>query len=75
MTSDNPAITFVNSFMRNICLVNNGNTHPPALCAGEASDEKLKIDELGSKFDSYIRLTCQAILILSCIELSLRCWC
>ena len=26
------------------------NTRPPALCAGEARDEKLKINELGPKF-------------------------
>ena len=25
----------------------NGNARPPALCAGEAPDEKLKINELG----------------------------
>ena len=27
--------------------MHNGNTRPPALCAGEAPDEKLKINELG----------------------------
>ena len=27
--------------------MNNGNTRPPALSAGEAPDEKLKINELG----------------------------
>ena len=27
--------------------MHNGNTHPPVLCAGEASDERLKINELG----------------------------
>ena len=26
-----------------------GNTHPPALCAGRAPDEKLKISDLGPK--------------------------
>ena len=35
--------------MRNICWLNNGNTHPPTLCAGEAPHEKLKINELGPK--------------------------
>ena len=35
------------SFVRNVCWLNNGNTHPPALCAGEAPDEKPKINELG----------------------------
>ena len=30
-----------------ICWLNNGNTLPPALCAGEVPDEKLKINELG----------------------------
>ena len=35
---------FATSFMRNICWVNNGNTCPPALCAGGAPDE---INELG----------------------------
>ena len=29
----------------------NGSTRPPALCAGEAPDEKLKINELGSNSD------------------------
>ena len=38
---------FVTFFVRNICWVNNGNTRPPALCAGEAPDEKVKINELG----------------------------
>ena len=39
------------SFVRNICWVNNGNTRPPALhvCRREAPDEKLKINELGPK--------------------------
>ena len=32
--------------MRNICLLNNGNTRLPTLCGGEAPDEKLKINEL-----------------------------
>ena len=35
------------SFVRNICWLNNGNTHPPA---GEAPGEQLKINELGPKF-------------------------
>ena len=34
-------------FVRNIYSLNNGNTRPPALCAGEACDVKLKINELG----------------------------
>jgi len=39
------------SFVRSICWLNNGNTRPPTLCAGdrEAPDEKLKINELGPK--------------------------
>ena len=38
---------FATFLVRNICWMNNGNTHPPALCAGEAPDEKLKTNELG----------------------------
>ena len=41
------------SFMINNCWLNNGNTCPPALCAGKAPDEKLKINELGPK-DSHV---------------------
>ena len=37
----------VTSYMRNICWLNNGNTRLPALCGGEAPDEKLRINELG----------------------------
>ena len=38
-------------------MLNNGNTHPPALCAGEALDEKLKINKLGpySPYDSTLK--------------------
>ena len=48
ISDNNLAITLVNFFVRNICWLNNSNTHPPALCAGEAPDEKLKINELGT---------------------------
>ena len=41
------------SFMKNICWLNNGNTCPPALCAGKAPDEKLKINKLGPR-DSHV---------------------
>ena len=40
------------SFVRNICWLNNGNTHLLALCAGEAPDERLKINELGPNLHS-----------------------
>ena len=39
--------------------MDNGNTRPPVLCAGEAPDEKLKINKLGPNkrltliFDSF----------------------
>ena len=46
MSNDHLAITL----MRDICWLNNGNTHPPALCAWEAPDEKLKINELGPNY-------------------------
>ena len=47
VSDDHLAITLsVNFLVRSICWLNN-NTRPPALCAGEASDEKLKINELG----------------------------
>ena len=36
--------------MRNICWLNNDNICPPALCAWEAPDEKLKINELGPNY-------------------------
>ena len=46
MSDDHPAIMFVNFFRDkinniDICWLNNGNTHPPGLYAGEAPDEKL----------------------------------
>ena len=46
--SDNhlATITLVNFFCENIYWLNNGNTHLPALCAGGAPDEKLKINKL-----------------------------
>ena len=34
----------------NICWVNNGNTCPPALCAGEAPDEKLNWGHMLTKY-------------------------
>ena len=46
MSDDPPGIIFLEFF----CLINgndNGNTHPPMSCAGEAPDEKLKLNELG----------------------------
>ena len=48
MSDDHPAIMFVNFFHDkinniDICWLNNGNTHPPGLYAGEAPDEKLRI--------------------------------
>ena len=39
------AIMLVNFFCDKYLLA--GNIHLPALCAGEAPDEKLKINELG----------------------------
>ena len=36
-----------------ICWLNTGITRPSALCAGEAPDEKLKINELGPKYMSW----------------------
>ena len=49
--NDLPGIMFVKFFREKYLLatdkIHNGNTRPPALCAGEAPDEKLKINELG----------------------------
>ena len=45
MTSaDPPSIMFVEFCHEKI---HNGNTRPPALCAGETHDERLKINKLG----------------------------
>ena len=41
-----PGIIFLEFFCEKY-LINNDNTRPPALCVGEASDEKLKIHKLG----------------------------
>ena len=45
MSDDHLAIMLVNFFREKYLLA--GNTHLPALCAGEAPDEKLKINKLG----------------------------
>ena len=49
--NDLPGIMFVKFLHEKYLLatdkIHNGNTHSPALCAGEAPDEKLKINELG----------------------------
>ena len=45
------------SFVRNICWLNNGNAHLSALFAGEAPDEKLKINELGPTNDVASRIS------------------
>ena len=49
ISDDHPASCLSTSFVTklDICWLNNGNTHPPGLYAGEAPDEKLKINELG----------------------------
>ena len=60
--------------MRNICWLNNGNTRLPALCAGEAPDEKLKINKLGPHRtrdqSSYMKTncTCPASTSVLCIN-------
>ena len=46
MSGDPPGVIFL-EFFRLINGNDNGNTRPPTLCAGEALDEKLKINELG----------------------------
>ena len=40
-SGDPPGVIFLEFFCEKM---HNGNTHPPALCAGEAPDEKLKIN-------------------------------
>ena len=47
MSDDHLATTLVKFFLRNIGWLNTGNTRLPALCAGEAPDEKLKVIKLG----------------------------
>ena len=42
-----PAIVFVHNFCQEYGLMHNGNAHRFALCAVEAPDEKLKLNELG----------------------------
>ena len=41
MSGDPPGVIFLEFFCEKM---HNGNTRPPALCEGEAPDEKLKIN-------------------------------
>ena len=64
-SADPPDIVFVEFFREKYLLamdkyINYGNICPPALCAGEAPDEKLKkINELGP-FIVYFLISCTA---------------
>ena len=42
-----PAIAFARNFCQVYGLMHNGNAHPSTLCAVEAPEEKLKLNELG----------------------------